>query len=606
MSKQVRESKGLTFHHADWKLDPKGNSSTQAAVEVPAVVTADGSLHCAIENCEVAHIGTYGIWLRRGCKDSKVQRCRLLDLGAGGIRVGEAKMAKTEVAETSRILVDNNHIFDGGRIYASAIGVWLAQASHNTISHNDIHDFNYTGISVGWNWGLEPNRTHHNIIEFNHVHDVSRGVLSDSGLIYCLGDSPGSVIRNNVFHDNWPYTTPSYGWGIYLDAQTGQYTVENNLVYNTLSGGLMFNNGGHQHVIRNNIFALSANQALWPYSEKRPSTFRQNIVYLTQGALFIPHGERSLQDRISKKEPLGDWNNNLYWHTGGGDELRFYRRSFTEWQALGLDTQSRIADPLFVDRAAHNFALKPDSPAAAISFKPFDISTVGLYGDPAWMAEARHANCPRKPLPPPPPAPKPLTFVDNFENTPPGAAPANATVSGQRDGASICISNERALSGKQSLKITDTKALKPSWEPHFFYQPNLTKGVVRQRFDVWLEPQTQFFTEWRDASAYPRCIGPSVFFDGSGNFSASGKPLGKIPARTWIHVEIEARVGKNVPRNFKLTVTPAGAQPQIFENLPISGSDFTELHWLGFSSTAAADTSWFIDNLAIEQPAWVP
>ena len=73
--------------------------------------------------------------------------------------------------------------------------------------------------------------------------------------------------------------------------------MENNLVYNTLSGGLMFNNGGHEHAIENNIFALSANHALWPYSEKRPSTFRRNIVYLTQGELLIPYGERSLNER---------------------------------------------------------------------------------------------------------------------------------------------------------------------------------------------------------------------------------------------------------------------------------------------------------------------
>lgn len=54
--------RGLTFHHADWVLDPKGNSSTQAAVEVPATITADGALDCAVEGCEVAHVGTYGIW----------------------------------------------------------------------------------------------------------------------------------------------------------------------------------------------------------------------------------------------------------------------------------------------------------------------------------------------------------------------------------------------------------------------------------------------------------------------------------------------------------------------------------------------------------------
>jgi hypothetical protein len=403
--------RGLAFHHADWVLDPKGNSSTQAAVEVPAAVTADGALDCAIEDCEVAHLGTYGIWFRRGCKDSRIQRNRLFDLGAGGIRVGEDRMARTDAAESSRILVDNNHLFDGGRVYAGCVGLWVAQSSGNRISHNDIHNFYYTGISVGWNWGLEPNRTSNNIIEYNHVHDLGHGVMSDAGLIYCLGNSPGSVVRNNVFHDMWPYSQPAFGWGIYLDAQCGQYRVESNLVYNTLSGGLMFNNGGHEHVIRNNVFALSANHALWPYSEKRPSTFRENIVYLTQGQLLIPYGERSLNERLAAKESPGDWDHNLYWHTNGAEALRFYRRTFDEWQALGLDAHSHIADPQFANAARHDFRLKPGSPALALGIQSLDFSRVGLYGDAAWAREASHSQCASKTLPSPPPAPKPLERV---------------------------------------------------------------------------------------------------------------------------------------------------------------------------------------------------
>ena len=110
--------RGLTFHHADWVLDPKGNSSTQAAVEVPATITADGALDCALEGCELAHAGTYGIWFRRGCKDCHVQRNRQFGLGAGGIRVGEDGAAKADVAETSRTLVDNYHIFSISDRYA--------------------------------------------------------------------------------------------------------------------------------------------------------------------------------------------------------------------------------------------------------------------------------------------------------------------------------------------------------------------------------------------------------------------------------------------------------------------------------------------------------
>ncbi len=39
----------------------------------------------------------------------------------------------------------------------------------------------------------------------------------------------------------------------------------------------------------------------------------------------------------------------------------------------------------------------------------------------------------------------------------------------------------------------------------------------------------------------------------------------------------------------------------MFESLPMAGAQFAELHWLGFSSTAAADTALFIDDLKIER-----
>jgi hypothetical protein len=593
--------RGLTYHHADWVLDAKGNSSTQAAEEVPATITADGALDCAVENCEVAHIGTYGIWFRHGCKDCRIQHNRLFDLGAGGIRVGEDKAARQDVSETSRTLVDNNHIFNGGRIYPGCVGIWVAQSSGNRISHNDVHDLYYTGISIGWNWGLEPNRTSNNVIEFNHVHELGHGVLSDAGLIYCLGVSPGSMIRNNVFHDIWPYQNPSFGWGIYLDAQCGNYLVESNLVYNTQSGGLMFNNGGHEHVIRNNVFALSATQALWPYYEKRPNVFQHNIVYLTQGELLIPYGERSLNERLAAKEPLGLWDDNLYWHAAGLDALRFFRRTFSEWQALGLDQHSRIADPQFVNAAARDFRLKPSSPGIDVGFHQFDISKVGLYGDAAWVKEASHLHCPTIALPPPPAPPQPLEVDDGFEATAVGSTPDHAHDSGEEKGASIRVSGELAATGVHSLKVTDSATLQPSWQPHFYYEPHITSGLVRQSFDVWVETNAQFVTEWRDNGTYPQNIGPSVRFDENGNVSAGDKLLTKLASRHWVHVEIQASIGKTAARTFKLTLTPQGEEPKVFAGLPMSGSQFGELHWLGFSSTALADTCFYLDNLRIQR-----
>jgi hypothetical protein len=595
---------GLAFHHADWALAPGGNSSTQAAVEVPAAVVADGARECSIAGCEVAHVGTYGIWLRRGCKGCRVERNRLHDLGAGGVRVGEDRRAAIDAAESTGNFVGSNHIFDGGRVYPAGVGIWVAQSSGNRISHNEIHDLLYTGISIGWNWDDAENRCRDNVIELNHVHHLVNGVLSDAGAIYCLGRSPESVIRRNHFHDVWPYGTPPFGWGIYLDATCSGYLVEENVVHDIRSGGMMESNGGHEHVIRNNIFALGADYALWPFFEKRPNEFRRNIVYLTQGEVFVPFTERTLLERIGAKESLGVWDENLYWHSGGADRLRFFRRTFEDWRALGIDARSAVADPRFADPEARDFRLLPDSPALRLGFRPIDLSGAGLSGDAAWVEEGRKVRHPKTvlPAPPAPPAPpEPKEVNDGFEGTEPGSGPAGAQASGEEKGASIRVTEERAAAGKRSLKVTDSKALEPSWQPHFYYEPHILDGRVRQSFDIRLGRGCRLFTEWRDATPYPENVGPSVAFDEDGNVSAGGKTAAKVPIDEWIHVEIEGALGKDAPRTFRLAVGARGSPPQVVEGLPFAGKLFRELHWLGFSSTAAADASFYLDDMRVER-----
>ncbi|MFH1265857.1 MAG: right-handed parallel beta-helix repeat-containing protein [Planctomycetota bacterium] len=593
--------RGIAFSHEDWTLEPQGHSDSQAVVTAPAAVMADGARHCVIEKCEISHVGDYGVWLRRGCKDCRIVENRIRDLGVGGVRIGEAQLPATDEAESSDNTVDNNHIFDGGHVYPAGVGVWVGQSSRNTISHNEIHDFSYSGMSIGWNWDDAPNRCHHNTIELNHVHHVMKGMLSDGGAIYTLGVSTGSVIRNNVFHDVWSYANPPFGWGIYLDATTGGYLVENNVVYNIHAGCLMYSNGGHEHVIRNNIFAFPANYMLWPFWEKRPTAFQHNLMIMTQGTLFVPFTERTLRERLAAKESSGPWDENLYWHTAEREGLKFFKTSFAEWQALGLDRKSLVADPRFVNAAEYDFRLQPGSPALGLGFQPIDTSRVGLYGDPAWVEEGRRVKHPKTVFPPPPPPPQPREVAEDFEKCELGASPELAMVSGEQQGASIRVTDEQAASGKRSLKVKDTKGLEPSWQPHFFYQPHIVEGTVRQSFDLKLQPGALLFTEWRDETTYPACVGPSVTFDSSGRITAGGKLLTTVPIDGWIHVEIEAALGKGASGKFTLTLVPRGGARQVFADLPMPGSAFRELHWLGFVSTAAADTAFFVDNLEIKR-----
>ena len=53
-------------------------------------------------------------------------------------------------------------------------------------------------------------------------------------------------------------------------------------------------------------------------------------------------------------------------------------RSFADWQKLGFDQNTVVADPLFADAENGDFRLRPESPAFKLGFHPIDTSRIGL------------------------------------------------------------------------------------------------------------------------------------------------------------------------------------------------------------------------------------
>jgi len=301
--------KGLSFAFTDWPPPAVGYNGHQGCefllrdwdtspeFEMAQVGEAIGlrfATSCSLQDGEFAHLGGTALWLMKGTSRNVVAGNHFHDVAGNGVMVGEdleirnsawtgsgktipfdgiprrdwsdgGAVVLSEVPRDNQIA--NNLIETCGAIYYGAVGVWVAFTDGTVVAHNVVRDLPYTGISVGWHWAPEPTCCRNNRVEYNDISETMK-VLADGGGIYTLGFQPGTVLRGNLIHDvrRSPFAfgrAPNNG--IFFDAGSKGYLVEENAIYNTTGEPIRFSDCSKDwHTWRDNSLGMKPEEPGFP------------------------------------------------------------------------------------------------------------------------------------------------------------------------------------------------------------------------------------------------------------------------------------------------------------------------------------------------------
>lgn len=278
------EFENIEFNTIGKGLEKSGYFPYQSAANIDAAIELNYSNNIVLKNIKVDNTSKSAIWIKDGCNDIKISKSNLQNLGASAIKIGVPKYG-SEANITKNTSIIDNRIFGGGQLYPDAAGVIIFDSFLNTVSHNEISNFTYSGISLGWVWGYGKSFAHSNTVSYNHIFNIGQGTLDDLGGIYTLGISNGTLIENNIVHD---VKSNEYGgWGIFADEGSSGLEIKNNLIYNCSSAGF-HQHYGKNNIIENNIFAFNSLAELEAtrIEEHLSLTFTRNIVVHKNDNIF--------------------------------------------------------------------------------------------------------------------------------------------------------------------------------------------------------------------------------------------------------------------------------------------------------------------------------
>ncbi|UJF34298.1 carbohydrate binding domain-containing protein [Paenibacillus hexagrammi] len=241
---------GLSFEYSTW-LRPNSNyghadvqsnilreldlaTLNMSETLTPAAVLIQTGKWIQFERCRFTHLGSASINVIKGSQDNLFQGNSFTDISGSGIQMGEMSNKDVSIYNPfdPRLVmrsndVVNNYFYNLGVEYRSAVAIFASYPQDMHITHNEIANLPYSGITIGWGWGEYDTSNRGVRIENNYIHNVML-TLNDGGAIYTLGTSYDMQIRGNYLKDQEHDQS-----AIYFDQGSSWITAEDNVVENS-------------------------------------------------------------------------------------------------------------------------------------------------------------------------------------------------------------------------------------------------------------------------------------------------------------------------------------------------------------------------------------
>lgn len=243
---------GIEFAYTTWKSLARQNGFNEGQANFeqkgmigrpPAAVEISESSNIQFQNCVFRNLGGIGLSVVESSNEVDIRKCRFEDIAGNGIVVGgidqEGVLLERPGVLVNNIEISDCFIYNVASVYRGGVGVFVGFSTDVHVLRNEICHLPYTGISIGWGWGVLNDRevkVKGHVVEGNHIHHYLQSMY-DGGGIYSLGPQSNSILgldEGLLVRGNYIHSQGGQGNVIYTDGGSRWVSIERNFTRNNL------------------------------------------------------------------------------------------------------------------------------------------------------------------------------------------------------------------------------------------------------------------------------------------------------------------------------------------------------------------------------------